>query len=44
MDLSSFAILQMNFCTRSAQTVSGCLCICVCVSESLDEHVLCYVY
>ena len=35
MDLTSFVILQINFCTRSVQI----LCVCVCMS------VLCvYVY
>ena len=41
MDLSSFVILQINFCTRNVEILSVCLyvyvslcvyvCVCVCV-------------
>ena len=33
MDLSSFAILQTNFCTKSVEI----LCVCVCVKVLKGE-------
>ena len=42
MDLSSFAIFQINFCTRSVQIFSVCLCVCVTVQkEELKSAVAC---
>ena len=32
MDLSSFATLQINSCTRSVEIFSVCVCVCICVS------------
>ena len=35
MDLSSFAILQINLCTRSVEIL--CVCICMCVKVLKGE-------
>ena len=33
MDLSSFAILQMNFSTRSIEILGVCMCMHVCLDD-----------